>query len=64
MRSDAHWENRMPDARTRRIREEAYLLWNADGCPEGKADDYWYQAEQVIDHQDRLAREEEKRGEL
>ena len=45
-----------------RIREEAFLLWNADGRPEGKADEYWFKAEQVIEQQDRLLMEEERRG--
>jgi Protein of unknown function (DUF2934) len=26
------------------IRERAYLLWEADGCQEGGADDYWHRA--------------------
>jgi hypothetical protein len=26
--------------REQRIREEAHLLWDADGRPDGKADDY------------------------
>jgi hypothetical protein len=54
----------MPDNREERIRQEAYALWNSDGCPDGKADHHWYEAEKVIDHQDRLTREEDKRGEL
>jgi len=54
----------MSDTSTKedRIREEAFLLWNADGRPEGKADEYWFKAEQVIEQQDRLLREEERRG--
>jgi hypothetical protein len=46
-------------SREQRIREEAHLLWNAEGRPEGKPDDYWLAAEKVIDHQDRLAAEED-----
>jgi hypothetical protein len=26
------------------VRERAYLLWEKDGCPDGRADDYWQQA--------------------
>ena len=26
------------------IRERAYLLWEQNGCPEGRADDYWQRA--------------------
>ena len=50
--------------RESRIREEAFLLWNADGRPDGKAETYWFQAEKIIDHQDRLAADEARRGEL
>ena len=28
-----------------RIRERAYELWRQDGCPEGRAMDYWLRAE-------------------
>ncbi len=27
-----------------RIRERAYLLWQQEGCPEGRADEYWHRA--------------------
>lgn len=30
----------------RRIEERAHALWEADGRPEGRALDYWLQAEQ------------------
>ena len=34
-----------------RIEERAYALWEADGRPEGRALDYWLQAEQeIVDH--------------
>jgi len=26
------------------VRERAYLLWEQDGTPDGRADDYWHQA--------------------
>ena len=32
----------------RRIEEHAYGLWEADGRPDGRAIDYWLQAEQEI----------------
>ena len=50
--------------RESRIREEAFLLWNADGRPDRKAEEYWVQAEKIIDHQDRLAADEARRGDL
>ena len=31
-----------------RIRERAYALWEADGRPEGKADEYWERAREMI----------------
>lgn len=35
----------------RLIRERARALWQADGCPEGHALDYWLRAEQEIMNQ-------------
>jgi hypothetical protein len=26
------------------VRERAYLLWEKDGCPEGRAEEYWQRA--------------------
>ena len=26
------------------VRERAYLLWENDGCPEGRAEEYWHRA--------------------
>jgi len=31
-----------------RIRERAYLIWCASGCPEGEADAHWLAAEREI----------------
>lgn len=31
-----------------RIRERAYLIWCANGCPEGEADQHWLAAEREI----------------
>lgn len=58
-------KNRKPisNDKEERIRVEAWMLWNADGRPEGKADQYWFEAEKAIEHQDRLLKEEERRGE-
>ena len=52
------------NAKEPRIRAEAWMLWNADGRPEGKADEYWYRAEEVIENQDKLADLESKRGDM
>jgi hypothetical protein len=32
-----------------RIRERAYELWEADGCPHGRAQEYWYRAQAELD---------------
>jgi hypothetical protein len=31
-----------------RIRERAYEIWAAHGCPDGRADEYWLTAEREI----------------
>lgn len=31
-----------------RIRIVAYQLWERDGCPEGKDDDYWHAAVKLV----------------
>jgi hypothetical protein len=28
------------------VRERAYFLWEADGCPDGHADEYWQRADE------------------
>jgi len=33
------------EATSQRIRERAYHLWEADGCPDGQAESYWERAE-------------------
>jgi DUF2934 family protein len=37
--------NDLPD---QEIRDRAYRLWQAAGEPEGRADDFWYQAEKEL----------------
>ncbi|MCB4771944.1 DUF2934 domain-containing protein [Ancylobacter sp. Lp-2] len=41
------------DEREQRIREQAYKLWEAEGCPQGRADHHWLQAEKLIPPDDR-----------
>jgi Protein of unknown function (DUF2934) len=31
-----------------RIRERAYEIWSAHGCPDGRADEHWLTAEREI----------------
>ena len=40
-----------PDSE-RRTRERAYHLWEADGCPEGRAQEYWQRAQASINDED------------
>jgi Protein of unknown function (DUF2934) len=35
-----------------RIREKAYELWEADGSPQGKSDEYWHRAREVIENEE------------
>jgi len=30
------------------IRERAYQIWEREGCPEGRAQAHWYEAEQEV----------------
>ncbi len=34
--------------RDQRIRERAYYLWQADGCPEGNDLEYWERARELV----------------
>jgi Protein of unknown function (DUF2934) len=35
------------------IRDRAYQLWEADGAPEGKAEHYWYRAQELIEREEK-----------
>lgn len=35
-----------------RIRERAYALWDQDGRPEGRAEEYWEKARRLIEAED------------
>ncbi|MDN7425043.1 hypothetical protein CFB89_31095 [Burkholderia sp. AU16741] len=39
----------MNEERETQIRERAYRLWQVDGAPDGRADEYWQRAEQQLD---------------
>jgi hypothetical protein len=32
-----------------RIRERAYHLWEVEGYPEGRAEEYWYRAQELLE---------------
>jgi Protein of unknown function (DUF2934) len=34
-----------------RIREKAYELWEADGSPQGRSDEYWHRAREIIENE-------------
>lgn len=38
----------MDNDREQRIREQAHSLWEQDGRPEGRAEEYWLRAEAMI----------------
>ena len=38
----------MPQELEQQIRERAYHLWVADGCPDGESDRYWLAAEREL----------------
>jgi hypothetical protein len=42
----------MTPERERRIRERAYQLWEEDGRPEGRGEEFWERAEQLIGMED------------
>lgn len=51
----ADTENDMNEDRETQIRERAYRLWQADGAPDGRADEYWQRAEQQLDAEGSIA---------
>ncbi len=38
--------------REQRIRERAYSLWEEEGRPEGRADEFWERARKLIEAED------------
>ncbi len=38
-----------------RIRQRAYLLWEAEGAQPGRADEYWKRARELIEDEDKSA---------
>jgi hypothetical protein len=37
--------------REQRIRERAFIIWEAEGCPSGREGDHWERAEREIDQE-------------
>lgn len=38
-----------------RIREKAYQLWEADGSPQGKSEEYWHRAREMVEKEAKAA---------
>jgi hypothetical protein len=38
-----------------RIRERAHQLWEAEGSPEGRLEEYWHRAQELIEDESRPA---------
>ena len=38
----------MSEDHNQQIRERAHTLWEADGKPEGREQEYWFRAEQLL----------------
>ena len=38
----------MDKAWEQEVRERAYAIWEREGCPEGRADQFWLMAEQEL----------------
>jgi hypothetical protein len=39
----------------KRIRERAHRLWEAEGSPEGRLEEYWHRAQELIEDESRSA---------
>lgn len=44
----------MPHIDTDKIRDRAYQLWDRAGQPEGREQDFWYQAERELAEEDEV----------
>ena len=42
-----------PEESEERVRQRAYALWEMEGRPEGRADEYWHRARELIDDETR-----------
>ena len=45
-RSDLHHEG--PEQAEQEIRERAHKLWQAEGSPEGRLNEYWHRAQELL----------------
>ena len=44
-----------PEALKQATRERAYKLWAAEGSPEGRLDEYWHRAQELIEDESKSA---------
>jgi len=44
------------------VRREAYLLWLAEGKPEGRDQEHWEEAERLVDRIEAARREDQSRS--
>lgn len=56
MKTREHREIRPRGEPTEDIRREAYLLWQQEGCPEGRELDHWLAAQELVKHRPRRVR--------
>jgi len=54
MKTREHREIRPRGDLSEEIRHEAYLLWQQDGCPEGRELDHWLAAQERVRHRQHL----------
>jgi hypothetical protein len=53
----AHYDkhNEDPGHREQRTRERAYRMWESEGRPEGRAEQYWNRAQELIEDENQSA---------
>jgi hypothetical protein len=57
MKTREHRENnRRRGDPTEEIRHEAYLLWQQEGCPQGREIDHWLAAQELVRHRQHQAK--------
>ena len=52
--SESHDEHAADGDRLQRVREIAYSLWEKEGSPEGRHDEFWLRAEAIVEQDDHL----------
>ncbi|MBI5425614.1 MAG: DUF2934 domain-containing protein [Opitutae bacterium] len=63
MKTREHREDRPRGDLTEEIRHEAYLLWQQDGCPDGRELDHWLAAQERVRHRRQARRAPDDAGE-